>query len=48
MINYDQKRKRDFIERKLSSIDESRDELRTNLGSEDFREGTNRRRDTGG
>jgi hypothetical protein len=47
-INYDQKRKRDFIERKLSSNDESRDELRTNLGNEDLRDGTKRRRDTGG
>jgi hypothetical protein len=47
-INYDQKRKRDFIERKLSSIDESRDELRANLGNEDFRDGTKRRRDNGG
>jgi len=45
---YDQKRKRDFIERKLSSIDESRDELRTNRGNEDFRGGTKRRRETGG
>jgi hypothetical protein len=48
LIYYDQKRKRDFIERKLSSIDESRDELRTNLGKEDFRDGTKRRRERGG
>jgi hypothetical protein len=35
----DQKRKRDFIERKLSSMDESRDEQRTNLGKDDLRRG---------
>ena len=36
------------MERKLSSMEESRDELRANLGREDFREGTKRRRDKGG
>lgn len=29
-------------------MDESRDELRTNLGNEDLRDGTKRRRETGG
>jgi hypothetical protein len=37
--NYDQNRKRDFIERKLSSTDESGDEQRTNRGRDDLRRG---------
>jgi hypothetical protein len=45
---YDQKRKRDFTERELSSVDESREELRTKRGKDDLRDGTKRRRDTGG
>ena len=37
--NHEQNRKRDLIERKLSSIDESGDEQRTNLGKDDLRLG---------
>ena len=47
-MNDHQKRNRDFIGCKVSSIDGSRDELRTNLGSDDLRGGTKRRRDIGG
>ncbi len=35
-LNHEQNRKRDLIERKLSSIDESGDEQRTNLGNDDL------------
>ena len=38
-VRYHQNRKRDFIERKLSSIDVSGDEQRTNRGSDDLRRG---------